>query len=70
MKPPQILVLGNNTIDHVFISPGLSPGEKAHAISLKQYAGGQAANVAHRLAILGMSVHYFGAFGDDSRRGG
>lgn len=62
----RVLVIGNNTVDLVFRMPGtISPDRKSQAESLAVYAGGQAANVAHGLAILGIPVEYVGAFGDD-----
>src|SRR5262245_32393145 len=66
MKFPNIVVIGNNTIDNVYVTHGVpGPDQKMNASSMKQYAGGQAANVAHCLAALGLPVHYLGAFGDD-----
>ena len=62
----HVLAIGNNTIDHVFMTPhGATPGSKTIATSLRCYAGGQAANVAADLAGLGLFVHYLGAYGDD-----
>jgi len=67
MKFPNVVVIGNNTIDHVYVTRGLlDADQKMNAVSMKQYAGGQAANVAHCLAALGLPVHYVGAFGDDA----
>jgi sulfofructose kinase len=64
--PGPVLVLGNNTVDLVFRMPGTFPRDgKVQAESLTVTAGGQAANVAHALALLGVPVRYVGAFGDD-----
>jgi sulfofructose kinase len=61
-----VLVLGNNTVDLVFRMPGTIPRDgKVQAESLTVTAGGQAANVAHALALLGVPVRYVGAFGGD-----
>lgn len=66
MTQPHVVIIGNNVSDNVFTTHGgLLPDQKVSALSLKQYAGGQAANVAHCLSGLGFSVHYVGAFGDD-----
>ena len=66
-RPPgPVLVLGNNTVDLVFRVPGTVIRDgKVQAESLTVSAGGQAANVAHGLALLGVPVRYVGAFGDD-----
>lgn len=61
-----VLVVGNNTVDLVFRMPGMVRRDgKVQAESLTITAGGQAANVAHALALLGVPVRYVGAFGDD-----
>lgn len=66
MNFPSIVVIGNNTIDNVYVTHGVpGPDQKLNAISVKQYAGGQAANVAHCLAAFGLPVHFLGSFGDD-----
>jgi sugar/nucleoside kinase (ribokinase family) len=66
VSAPRVLVIGNNTLDQVFTtSQGLCRDGKVAATSLRHFAGGQAANVAHALAGLGLSVRYLGAFGDD-----
>jgi sugar/nucleoside kinase (ribokinase family) len=62
----DVLVIGNNTVDHVFILPGpLATGTKLSAVSALRCAGGQAANVAYSLAGLGVRTHYVGVFGGD-----
>jgi sulfofructose kinase len=62
----HVLVVGNNTVDTVYRVPGaMGPDTKGQAESLAVYAGGQAANVAYALALLGRPVQYVGAFGDD-----
>jgi sugar/nucleoside kinase (ribokinase family) len=61
-----VLVVGNNTVDTVYRVPGaMGPDTKRQAEALAVYAGGQAANVAYALALLGLPVRYLGAFGDD-----
>lgn len=61
-----VLVLGNNTIDHVFaMAAPLPPNAKANARSYRAHAGGQAANMAVALALLGEQVAFAGSFGDD-----
>jgi sulfofructose kinase len=66
MSQPHVIVIGNNVSDSVFTTrSGLLPDQKVSALSLRNYAGGQAANVAHCLSGLGFSVHYVGVFGDD-----
>lgn len=62
----RTLVIGNNTIDAIYRIPGaISRDAKHQAESFAIYPGGQAANVAHTLALLRHPVEYLGAFGDD-----
>lgn len=62
----DVLVIGNNTMDHVFfIKDKLCIGEKFQSRKLNSYPGGQAVNAAYTMAALGLSVHYIGNFGDD-----
>ncbi|HVW66350.1 MAG TPA: carbohydrate kinase family protein [Candidatus Peribacteraceae bacterium] len=66
MKQPKVLVVGNNTIDLVFVCErGPSLGEKGQALEFRCISGGQAANVAVALRRLGVPVEYVGCFGDD-----
>lgn len=67
MSEPKVLVVGNNTIDLVFVCERLpSVGEKCQVNEFRSIAGGQAANVAVALRGLGVPVEYVGCFGDDS----
>ncbi|GII90131.1 carbohydrate kinase family protein [Sinosporangium siamense] len=62
----RVVVVGNNTVDWVYRVRGpTGPNGKTRAESLTIHAGGQAANVAYNLAVLGGTVEYVGAFGDD-----
>ena len=59
-------MVGNATLDHVFVVADLLPGEKRTALSYEATAGGQAANAASTLAGLGCRVRFLGAFGGDA----
>jgi sugar/nucleoside kinase (ribokinase family) len=64
---PRVLVVGNTTIDHVFtFDRQPAADEKLQATSYAACAGGQAANVAATLAMLGLEVVFVGPFGDDA----
>lgn len=66
MKTLRVLVLGNVTVDHVLSTHGLPEADtKINATGYEVYAGGQAANVAATLALLGFDVRFAGRFGDD-----
>ena len=66
MNEPKVLVIGNNTIDLVFVCERLPRvGEKCQATEFGCVAGGQAANAAVTLRGLGIAVNYAGCFGDD-----
>ncbi len=62
----NILVIGNNTVDQVWMTNGiLQMGQKKTDNEFEVFAGGQAANCAVALAMLGCKVNYIGAFGSD-----
>lgn len=62
----RVLVLGNNTIDHVFNLNAPPPSDgKVNARSYQANPGGQAANVAVNMAMIGLRVAFVGSFGDD-----
>lgn len=63
----RVLVIGNNTVDHVFsLRTAVVPGTKMAADAYRPFAGGQAANAAVDMALLGLDVSFVGAFGDDA----
>jgi sugar/nucleoside kinase (ribokinase family) len=60
----DVLVIGNNTVDIVFAAgAALAADGKLQAETLSLYGGGQGANVAATLGLLGVPTRYFGAFG-------
>ena len=62
----DVLVVGNNTVDLVFmLKSELESDQKYNASRLAYFGGGQAANVAHSLAGMGLSTQYIGVFGSD-----
>jgi sugar/nucleoside kinase (ribokinase family) len=61
-----ILVIGNTSADQVFTLTGALPHDgKVAADGYALHPGGQAANVAATLAMLGLPVRFIGPFGDD-----
>jgi sugar/nucleoside kinase (ribokinase family) len=63
----RVVALGNVIVDHVFALPRpLVPDGKIMAQRYAAFAGGQAANTAVAMAILGLEVRFLGAFGDDA----
>jgi sulfofructose kinase len=66
----DVLCVGDNTLDHVFYTPGgWTTDAKVTARSHTVSAGGQAANAAWTFAGLGLRTHYVGVFGDDEAGG-
>lgn len=63
----HVLALGNTIADHVFrLSEPPRQDGKVHARGFEIFPGGQAANTACAMALLGLSVSFAGVFGDDT----
>lgn len=64
-RPKTVVVIGNNITDTVLCVTQLPVDDKVYATSRQLYAGGQGANAATAMALLGVHVAYVGRFGDD-----
>eukprot|EP00747_Dinoflagellata_sp_TGD_P222902 gnl/TRDRNA2_/TRDRNA2_94572_c0_seq1.p1 gnl/TRDRNA2_/TRDRNA2_94572_c0~~gnl/TRDRNA2_/TRDRNA2_94572_c0_seq1.p1 ORF type:complete len:335 (-),score=61.19 gnl/TRDRNA2_/TRDRNA2_94572_c0_seq1:200-1204(-) len=62
---PHVLAIGNTIMDTVLTMPHLPIDDKVFVDSKKTYVGGQGANAAQAMALLGLSTSFLTRLGDD-----
>jgi sugar/nucleoside kinase (ribokinase family) len=61
----RVLAMGNTIIDTVMSMPRIPTDDKVWIDSKKRFVGGQGANAAQGMALLGLSVSWLSRLGDD-----
>lgn len=63
---PRVLAIGNTIIDTVVTMPQIPIDDKVWVDSKNTYVGGQGANCAQAMAMLGLNVSFLTRLGDDA----
>jgi len=64
-RPKRVLAIGNTIIDTVLTMPRMPIDDKVWVESKKRFVGGQGANAAQDMAMLGLEVSFLTRLGDD-----
>lgn len=62
----RVLAIGNTIIDTMLVMPSVPKDDKIWVDSKKTYVGGQGANAAQDMALLGLNVSFMTRLGDDA----
>jgi len=67
--PQRVLAIGNTIIDMILTVPHIPIDEKIRVDTKQRYVGGQGANAAQAMAVLGLNVSFVSRIGDDADGG-